>query len=167
MSKFFDYEYEICTSVVNIQVPTISLFATIPLSEEVVNNLKIKLLPSESNYVEENSSHWEEYGKHSLDHLGKCDDPNGYDCDILENDSYVISEDSENELIITLPTTFCVQNTFFGQGNEKYYGLLHSSVFFITYFGKILEKILHISELSRIKYIRNFARRAKNWGIFV
>ena len=104
LNKFFDYKYEICSSVVSIEIPTISIFATIDLSD-IVNsdNLKIKLLPSHDSYIQENSEHWREDGKYLLDPFEICDEASADgDCELLE---YDISENSNNELVIILPNS--------------------------------------------------------------
>ena len=71
LNKFFEYEYQICTSVVSVEVPTISLFSNSDLLDIVDSgNLKIKLLSSANNYIEEDSIHWVNHGQHLLNELG-------------------------------------------------------------------------------------------------
>ena len=104
LNKFFEYEYQICTSVVSVEVPTISLFSNSDLSDIVDSgNLKIKLLSSANNYIEEDSIHWVNHGQHLLNELGVCENAINEECNILD---YDISDNSENELIVTLPETF-------------------------------------------------------------
>ena len=104
LNKFFEYEYGICTSVVSVDLPTISLFSGLDLSDVVQSgNLSIKLLSLEDNLVEEDSIHWQDYGQHLLNDLSACTESLDLYCDNLE---YNMADDSEDELIVNLPSTF-------------------------------------------------------------
>ena len=100
LSKFFEYEYEICTSVVHVDLPTISLFSPMTLSDILPSeNFKISLLDT-INLTAEDDAHWDDFGKHILgQHMGEH---------ILE---YTVLDTSENEIIITLPTTFLKEDS--------------------------------------------------------
>jgi len=99
LTKFFEYDYDICTSMVDVQVPTISLFSGVNLYEVISSdNFKVKSLSSSVNYIQEDSLYWEGYGDHLLNQFGKCNELSA-ECDVLE---FNISENAENELIISL-----------------------------------------------------------------
>jgi len=100
LSKFSDYD--ICSSVVRIDPPKVSLYSSLKLSEIFSSNqddLNIKLVSVE-NY-DEDQAFWTESGIHSIDISNVID----------ENLNYSVMDSSENELIIDLPNSFISQDS--------------------------------------------------------